>query len=199
MTTLKIEPDTDMEGEGIEDGDEIKPDKPFKGLTSALKKIKNMEELSRLEKEALKNFLDEFTTVSTNEDTVGELVSRMVLEVNIHSHTKSCRKYDCLCRFFYPKFPSVRTIIAEPISGTDSEDKTERLKKYEETLIKFKDILNYADIIDKIIGEIGTSEKEPKTVYKGKKVRRIEALLEKAGVTIHEYEEALSFTKLGTR
>ena len=150
-----------------------------------------------MEKEALKNFINEFTTVSTNEDTIGEIVSRMVLEVNIHSHTKSCRKYDCPCRFFYPRFPSIRTIIAEPISGIDGEDKEERLKKYEETLSKVKDILNDADIIDEIIAEIGTSEKEPKSVYKVNKVRRVEALLKKAGVTIHDYEEALSFTKTG--
>ena len=127
--------EADMEVEGIEDGDEIEPERPFKGLRSAFRKLKNMEELSQLEKEALKNFIDEFTTVSTNEDTVEEPVSRMVLEVKIHSNTKSCRKYDCPCRFFYPRCPSVRTIIAQPISGTDCEDKTERLKKYEETLM----------------------------------------------------------------
>ena len=82
-------------------GDEEEGDskKPFKGICSAFKKLKNMEDLSQSEKEALKNFIDQFTTVSTNEEVVGKKVSKMVLEVNIHSHTKSCRKYDCPCRF----------------------------------------------------------------------------------------------------
>ena len=73
--------------------------RPFKGISSTFKKLKNNEELLEYEKEALKNFINEFTTVCTNEATVGNKVSRMVLEVNIHSHTKSCRKYDCPCRY----------------------------------------------------------------------------------------------------
>ena len=78
---------------------------------------------------------------------------KSVLEVNTHFHTKSCRKYDCPCRFFYPRIPSIRTIIAEPISGTDGEDKPERLKNYEETLRKVKDIFNDADTIEEIIAD----------------------------------------------
>merc|ERR1711867_406888 len=90
---------------------------PFEGISSAFKKLKNNENLLDGEKEALKNFIDEFTTVSTNECKVGEKVSKIVLQVNIHCHTKSCRKYDCPCRFFYPRFPSRKTIIAGPIIG----------------------------------------------------------------------------------
>ena len=78
---------------------------------------------------------------------------KSVLEVNTHFHTKSCRKYDCPCRFFYPRIPSIRTIIAAPISGTDGEDKPERLKNYEETLRKVKDIFNDADTIEEIIAD----------------------------------------------
>ena len=97
-------------------------------MVSAFRKLKNVEELEEAEIEALRNFIDEFTTVSTNECKVGEKVSQMVLEVNIHHHTKSCRKYDCPCRFFYPRFPSVRTIIAQPIGGVSEEVRKERLK-----------------------------------------------------------------------
>ena len=35
-------------------------------------KLKNIEELDDAEIEALRNFIDEFTTVSTNESKVGE-------------------------------------------------------------------------------------------------------------------------------
>ena len=147
--------------------------------------------------EALKNFIDEFTTVSTNECTVGEKVSRIVLQVNIHCHTKSCRKYDCPCRFFYPRFPSRRTIIAGPIIGVDNEEKNKRIKKYDEILDKVRLILNDTDTIDEIIKEIGTSEKESIREYRVNKVKRIKAMLEKAHVTIEEYEEAMSYTKMG--
>ena len=40
-------------------------DKPFQGLSSTFRKLKNNEVLLETEKEALKNFIDEFTTVCT--------------------------------------------------------------------------------------------------------------------------------------
>ena len=83
----------------------------------------------------------------------------MVLEVNIHSHTKSCRKYDCPCRFLFPRVPSIQTIIAEPISGIKNDERNERLKKYEETLDKVRYIINDSDAVEEIIAEIGRSEK----------------------------------------
>ena len=170
---------------------------PFEGISSAFKKLKNNENLLDGEIEALKNFIDEFTTVSTNECKVGEKVSKIVLQVNIHCHTKSCRKYDCPCRFFYPRFPSRKTIIAGPIIGVDSDQRNKRIKTYEETLDKVRCILNETETIEEIIKLIGTSEKESLDEYRVNKVRRIEAMLEKAEVTMEEYEEALSFTKSG--
>jgi hypothetical protein len=188
--------DQDMETEDT-DNNERTRDRPFKGLSSTFRKLKNNEVLSETEKKSLKNFIDEFTTVCTNEATVGEKVSRMVLEVNIHSHTKSCRKYDCPCRFYFPRFPSIRTIIAEPISGAENDERNERLKKYEEILDKVRDILNDPDAVEEIIAVVGRSEKEPVDIYKVNKLKRITALLTKAGVSLQEYEEALSFTKTG--
>ena len=170
---------------------------PFVGISLAFKKMKNNEQLQESEIEALKNFINEFTTVSTNEMTVGERVSRIVLAVNIHSHTKSCRKYACPCRFFYPRFPCTRTIIAQPIQGVKDEEKKQRLKRYEEVLDKVRDVLNDTDTIEEIIREIGSSEKEPLEEYKVNKVRRIKAILKKANVSLEEYEEALSYTKTG--
>ena len=170
---------------------------PFEGISSAFRKLKNNEYLTNGEIEALKNFIDEFTTVSTNECRVGEKVSRIVCQVNIHCHTKSCRKYDCPCRFLYPRFPSRRTIIAGPIIGVDNEERNKRLKKYEEILDKVRCILNETETIEEIIKLIGTSEKESLEVYRINKAKRIGAMLEKAEVTMEEYEEALSFTKTG--
>ena len=57
--------------------------RPFKGISSSVKKLKNNESLDDDEKKALINCIDEFTTVSTNENVVGADVSRIVLEVNL--------------------------------------------------------------------------------------------------------------------
>ena len=65
------------------DGGANKTEKrPFRGINSAFKKLKNNEQLSNQEKDALENFIDEFTTVCTNENIVGETVSKIVLQVN---------------------------------------------------------------------------------------------------------------------
>ena len=121
----------------------------------------------------------------------------MVIEVYIHSHTKLCRKYDCPCRFFFPRFSSTRTIITEPINGVPQEERDERHKRYGKTLEKVSVILNDKEKVEEIIAIIGPSDKESLEVYKSNKARRIAMLLDKAGVTIQEYEEALSFTKAG--
>ena len=75
------------------------------------------------EKKALVNFVDEFTTVSTNECTVGADVAKIAGEVNKHTHTKSCRKYDSQCRFQFPRYPSTKTIIAVPLVGLSASKK----------------------------------------------------------------------------
>ena len=62
---------------------------------------------------------------------------------------------------------------------------------------KVRDILNDTEAVEEIIATIGASEKEPVEVYKANKVKRIKALVKKAGITIEKYEEALSFTKTG--
>ena len=69
-------------------------DRPFRSISTAFKKLKNNGDLNRIELESLTNFVNEFTTVSTNKEQVGRKVAEIVLEVNKHTHTKSCRKYD---------------------------------------------------------------------------------------------------------
>ena len=176
---------------------ETMPSRPFENISSAFKKLKDNDDLSKREMESLRNFVDEFTTVSTNKEKVGKKVAEIVLEVNRHCHTKSCRKYDTSCRFLFPRYPSVRTIIAKPISGINDTEKAVKLKKYNETLKKVGTVLVDDDAIEEIIKEIGNSENEPYHIYKINKKRRIEMLLDKAETSLQEYEEALSYTKNG--
>ena len=44
-----------------------------------------------------------------------EKLNKIVSEVQIHHHTKSCRKYGTKCRFGFPKLPSKKTILAKPL------------------------------------------------------------------------------------
>ena len=64
-------------------------------------------------------------------------------------------------------------------------------------MTKVKDILNDSEAIEDIIKAIGSSANETKEDYKKNKARRIKALVTNAGVTLKEYEEALSYTKIG--
>ena len=64
-------------------------------------------------------------------------------------------------------------------------------------MTKVKDILNDSEAIEDILKDIGSSEKETAELYKENKARRIQSMVTKAGVTMKEYEEALSYTKIG--
>ena len=177
-------------GEGVED-------KIFHGISSAFQKIKNNEDINENEKRALTAFVDKFTTVSTNKSLVGEKVSEIVQNVNKHCHTKTCRKYDSSCRFNFPRYPSRRTIIAVPLSNVSDDERKEMLKNQTVILKKVSDVLQDNDAIDLIITRFGTSESESLQTYQTNKQLRIEAMLNLAGVSLEEYENALSFTNVG--
>ena len=48
-------------------------------------------------------------------------VVKIAKEVNVHHHTRTCKKYDQHCRFNYPRFPFHETIIAQPLKVTKVE------------------------------------------------------------------------------
>lgn len=84
------------------------------GITSALTSLRLHQKLDENQCTVLANFVDSFTSCSLN----NEQVSHIVEEVQVHRHSRSCTKYGTSCRFSYPKFPSNKTIIAQPISQT---------------------------------------------------------------------------------
>ena len=68
----------------------------------------------------------------------------IVKEVQIHRHSKSCRKYGTKCRFHFPRYPSDRTIIAQPLNKSDFETDEaykEELGKHQKALSAVKDVL----------------------------------------------------------
>ena len=54
--------------------------------------------------------------ISCSLDTGDSKLNKTVREVNVHKHTKSCKRSKCKCRFNFPRMPSDRTLIAKPLS-----------------------------------------------------------------------------------
>ena len=118
------------------------PSTILKGLFD---KIRNEEILTDEDKLYLAQFADLFITC-TLKDIRTEGIVR---DVQMHHHTKCCRKNGLNCRFYFPKFPTRRTIIAVPIYnlGLNEEEKKETLKKSERILKKVSEILQDDDLM----------------------------------------------------
>ena len=76
---------------------------PLKGISNVFKKLRHDGQLDYKDILCLRTFVNEFVTVSTDPEIVGDDVAEIVNEVNKHHHTKTCRKRSSECRFNYPK------------------------------------------------------------------------------------------------
>ena len=127
---------------------------PLHGLKDSLKKLNKKEEVTDDELAIVVNFVDFFSTVSLHPAIVGPLVSEIAKVVNQHRHTKTCRKYQTVCRFKFPKLPSYKTIIARPPSKdmTDQEKKSMEIE-YEAVIKKVKEVLENKETVEEILLE----------------------------------------------
>ena len=170
---------------------------PFKHIRSAFRKFRNEEPLREVEKEAVKNFADAFSTCSLNPDTVGADVAKIAYEVQRHHHTKTCKKYDTSCRFGYRKFPSPITIIRSPYTNYQTqEEKNAAFKVFEETLEKVKKVIEDDEVIAEIMQKYD-KETETREEYEQNRKKRIKEVLDIAEVSEGSYLEALSYSKAG--
>ena len=48
-----------------------------------------------------------------DKDAIAAKAVEIAETVNRHRHNKSCRKYNTKCRFNYPKFPSIKTLLTK--------------------------------------------------------------------------------------
>ena len=170
---------------------------PFHGIKVAFKKLRSNTKLENEDKNALREFIDEYTTVSIHENTVGEDVAKIAQEVNKHHHTKTCRKHDTTCRFNYPRYPAPHTIIVEPCKEETTEAAESLLIRYREILRKVRVVLENEDAVKEIMMKYD-KQNESKEEYKKNTVSRIKQLLEVAGVEDYdEYLRALGTSKTG--
>ena len=123
-------------------------DNKYDELQTAFKTIKNGDKLSNAQETALSNFADEHISCSLMNSKTRKIVS----DVNIHHHSKSCKKHGTVCRFKFPKFPSLRTIIVLPAKVLFEDEKKRKniVKKCQKLLDKVKETLQDSKFVDQV-------------------------------------------------
>ena len=91
-------------------------------LKSALQTIYDDHLPSEDQKDAIEAYIDQFVTCSLLDPETREIA----LDVQIHKHTKTCTSRGPDCRFYFPLFPSLRTIISVPIRLVYPDDEEQR-------------------------------------------------------------------------
>ena len=144
---------------------------------------------------ALTTMIDSFTTCSLHPGSVGgQEVVDIVEAVQKHCHTKSCRKRETICRFNYPKFPSVETIICKPVK-TDKE--RQELVKAELALGRVRDVLNDKELMEKEVTGFCPEKGVTREEYEENRRTRIKKLCEIAGVDYDDYKRYLRMSRSG--
>ena len=182
-------------GSIVQTSEECNADRPFLGISEAFDKLRTSKDLNEHELNALVNFIDEFTTVSLHENSVGKDVVQIVSEVNVHNHTRTCTKYNNACRFNYPRFPVDKTIIAKPLLGT-KEHKDKIIKHCKEILNKAAGVIENSKTMSEILNKY-MKQKESRSEHYGFIQERIKEMCMKADITYDEYIKALSVSKVG--
>ena len=198
----KIEEQTELQDDHQKDLKYLKKIFPLYGLNAILGKLQQNDEVNDSELKKVVTFVDAFCTVSLHPAIVGPVVAAIAQKVNQHHHTKTCRKYQTKCRFNIPKLPSYNTIIARPPKRNLSpEEKTYVEEKYDAIIKKVKAVLDEKETISTILEKY--PKEEEKTVMDAKegRVLRINAVLDKAGMTSkkdkEDYCQALSYSSSG--
>jgi hypothetical protein len=189
-------------------------------LKVAFSKLRETQHLETGERKELEDYVDKFITCSMNADKLSKKVSNgkklmeLAQEVQQHSHTRTCHKYDDSCRFHKPTFPIKKTtIFQKEINPDDTKaDKDDTIKKTTifrkdinpddtqadknvtkekpELLNKVKELLDDKETINKIMTKYNKLE-ESAAEYKDNRDERIEELMKMAGAKYDEYLNAL--------
>ena len=71
-------------------------------------------------------------------------------EVNVHKHTNSCKKGNNPCRFSFPRLPSNKTLISNPLPEDDLDKITDDKKKKEAKAALEKKKNDAKEILEKV-------------------------------------------------
>ena len=100
-------------------------DHDYPGISQIFRNIKTNEPFDQPQIRTMTKFIDNFISCSLEDSFVRDIVK----EVQIHYHTNTCRKYGSKCRFNFPKFPSEKTIVAQPLLKTDFSTLSSKMEK----------------------------------------------------------------------
>ena len=153
-------------------------EKQFEGISNVMIKLRKAEKLLEADKDVTVRFVDAFVSCSLEDEGISDIVE----DVQTHKHTSTCFKKGKTCRFNFPRFPSDRTIIAQPLSQGEEESDyvfKKRKKKIKDTLTKVKEVLT----------NLTDDEVKEKT---------LEYVLKKAQVLEQDYYKALEISSTGT-
>ena len=112
---------------GLGWGDLDKIDSEFPGFKMAMSKVTSGTDFDILDKKILISFADACISCSSDvsdimsfglDFKIAKTIQLRINQFNVHRHSKSCKKFNNKCRFFFPRFPADVTLIAEPISKT---------------------------------------------------------------------------------
>ena len=137
-------------------------------LEAACRKLRKYQPLSKDEENALIDFVDRTVTCTLNPDLAAKMIDvsktredglkiiKIVKDVQVHHHTKSCRKQEgtSACRFRFPKFPMWKTIITKSqVLDENTDAKNERLERHAKVLETVMIVLEEAEVIEGIMSE----------------------------------------------
>ena len=118
-----------IHGAAWSDFEKLEPVYP--GLKMAFLKLKERQRLLDNDIIVLISFLQDTITCTLSAEEImkfgiskerAEFICQVVREVNVHHHTKTCRKFKTICRFKYPRYPSNFHIIAQGQSEMLSDE-----------------------------------------------------------------------------
>ena len=102
------------------------------------------------QKWAITSFVDLFITCSLRNPATREIAK----QVQTHNHTYTCTKMgSSKCRFSFPRFPSLHTIVAVPlrlIFGDDEDAKKKEMMKMRVVLHKVTEVLENKEIMEEV-------------------------------------------------
>ena len=99
------------------------------------------------EKDALEYYIDKFVTCTLKNPETRDIA----MDVQIHHHTKTCQSRGPECRFYFPQFPSLRTMISVPtrlVCPEDENKKKELHEKIKLVLRKVQVVLENQELMD---------------------------------------------------
>ncbi len=175
---------------------------PLYGLKASLRKLHKGEDITEEEISTVVTFIDSFSTVSLHPAIVGGVVAEIAKKVNQHRHTKTCRKYQTICCFKFPKLPSAKTVIAIP-PGKDMTDKEKKSleAKHAAVIKQVQEVLDNKDLIKAILEECSKNSESTFTEAVEGRAHRIDAVLHVAGLKTNEdkarYHQALAYSSSG--